>query len=58
MALPMAVAPESFCGESTVGASILSCLLVGCLDIDFIGFYGFYDIGAKSSTFRRGPEDS
>ena len=36
----------------------LGSLLAGCLDFDFLGLYGLYDIGATSLTSWRGPEDS
>ena len=35
----------------TMCVCVLGCLLVGCLDFDFLGFYGPYSIGAKSLAF-------
>ena len=35
--------------------SFLGCLLVNCLDFDFGGFNGLYNIGDKSLTFVLGP---
>ena len=32
--------------------------VVGGLDVSFLGFYGLYDLGAKSLTFGSGREDS
>ena len=31
-----------------MGCPYVGCLLVGCLDFNFLGFYGLYNIGAKS----------
>ena len=49
---------------SSVGGVVASiilavfCLLAGCLDCNFLGFYGLYHIGASSFNFLQDLEDS